>query len=83
MIIQLKEKISELSIDEKKELYLFLHNQLNDTLYSIDELMEILNCSWRTVKRSITAGKIKAIKQGKYWKISQVEVDRILSENKK
>ena len=49
-------------------------------MYNIDQVAEMLRLCRITVFRYIKAGKIKAIKIGKEWRIKQDEIDRIMRE---
>lgn len=46
-------------------------------MYTVKEVAAIFKCHVETVKRQIYAGKIKAIKFGKEWRISDEEVERL------
>ncbi len=46
-------------------------------MYTIKEVAEMFKCNPETIKRQIYKGKIKAIKIGKVWRITQEEIDRI------
>ncbi|OHE40973.1 MAG: hypothetical protein A2Y16_04955 [Tenericutes bacterium GWF2_57_13] len=41
------------------------------TLYTVDEITEILHISKKTLYKFIKSGVIKAVKIGKYWRIKQ------------
>lgn len=45
--------------------------------YTVRQVAAIFNCNPETVKRHIYKGKIKAIKFGGEWRISEQEVERI------
>lgn len=47
--------------------------------YTPEELAEILQVTKRTVYSYIKAGKIRAIKIGKYWRTSQKALDDFLN----
>ena len=49
----------------------------NTKLYLIKEVANELNCSYRTVQAYIYDKKIKAIKIGGKWQVSQEELDYI------
>ena len=44
------------------------------------ELAKALNVSLPTIFRAIYSGKIKAVKMGKGWRVSEEEVERIKKE---
>lgn len=47
-------------------------------LYSLQELADILRVSRQTIYNHLTAGHIKAVKQGKEYRVTEEEVQRIL-----
>lgn len=47
-------------------------------LYTVKEVQDILHVGQRTMYSYLEAGKIKAIKIGKYWRISQDALDQFL-----
>lgn len=46
-------------------------------MYSTTEVAEILNISRATIFRALRQGRIKAIKIGNIWRISEEELERI------
>ena len=40
-------------------------------VYTLDEVADILKVSRRTLYTWISAGKLKAVKIGKYWRVSE------------
>ena len=40
-------------------------------VYSLDEVAAILKVTRRTLYNHISGGKLKAVKMGKYWRVSQ------------
>lgn len=44
---------------------------LQAPFYTIEETAELLSCSWRTVKRRIEEGKLKASKIGQQYRITK------------
>ena len=48
---------------------------------SIKEVAEVLSISESTVRRLISNGDIEAVKIGGLWRISSLEINRILGEN--
>lgn len=49
-------------------------------VYTPREVSKILGVSYITVTRWCRAGRIRALKLGHQWRISEEEVDRIISE---
>lgn len=45
-----------------------------------DNVFDALNVSLPTIFRAIYSGKIKAVKMGKGWRVSEEEVERIKRE---
>ena len=55
---------------------------LQAPFYTIGEAAELLNCSWRTIKRRIEEGKLKASKIGQQYRITKENlIDFIESTN--
>lgn len=46
-------------------------------MYTVKEVAAIFKCNPETIKRKIYAGKIKAVKFGPEWRISEEEVERM------
>ena len=40
-------------------------------VYTLDEICEILKVTKRTMYNYIRAGKLKAVKMGKYWRVTE------------
>lgn len=51
----------------------------NLKLYTLDELAEILKVTRRTLYNYIKSGKLKAVKIGKYWRVTQEHFEELLS----
>jgi excisionase family DNA binding protein len=49
-------------------------------MYSIREVAKLLKLSYPTTYKMVMDGRIKAVKMGFSWRISQDEIDRILKE---
>lgn len=54
-----------------------------DEYYSIEEVAEKLKVAYLTVYRWIQAGKLKALKAGKQYRIKKADLDSFLKEYKK
>jgi len=50
--------------------------------YTIEEVAEMLKVAYLTVYRWIQAGKLKAVKAGKQYRIKKVDLDNFLNERK-
>jgi len=48
-----------------------------DTMLTIDEVAKVLKVSYRSVWLLVKAEKIKAVKVGKQWRISEPEIEHI------
>lgn len=49
-------------------------------VYTLEELVEILKVTRRTLYNYIKEGKLKAVKMGKYWRVTQRQLDAFLNE---
>ena len=49
-------------------------------MYSLTEAADKVDVHVNTIRRWIKEGKIKAVKMGKNWKISEDELERVLKE---
>jgi len=49
-------------------------------MYSTTEVAEILNISRATIFRALRQGRIKGIKIGNIWRISEEELERLKKE---
>jgi excisionase family DNA binding protein len=47
-------------------------------LYTIEEVMNILHVTRRTVYNYIKAGKLEALKMGKYWRVTPEQLNSFL-----
>ena len=52
----------------------------NTTYYSIHEVAELFNCSTRTLRRYLDAGKIEGSKIGRTWYFTQDSVNKYFTE---
>lgn len=48
-------------------------------LYSLEELSEMFGITRRTIYSWIKDGKLKAVKFGKYWKVSQENLEDFIA----
>ncbi|MBU1144590.1 MAG: helix-turn-helix domain-containing protein [Firmicutes bacterium] len=48
------------------------------TLYTVDEIKEILKVTQRTLYNYIKSGNLKAVKIGKYWRIKKSDLEEFL-----
>lgn len=55
----------------------------NLTLYTVDEVAEILKVTKRTLYNFIKQGDIKAIKIGKYWRIRYIDLEKFINNGTK
>ncbi|WP_223814614.1 MULTISPECIES: helix-turn-helix domain-containing protein [Thermoanaerobacterium] len=53
-----------------------------DEYFTVKEVAEKLKLNIMTIYKWINQGKIKAVKLGDTWRISETEINRILNENK-
>lgn len=49
-------------------------------MYTISQITEILHLSYRGALRLVKQGRIKAVKVGKQWLVSENEIERIKRE---
>jgi excisionase family DNA binding protein len=49
------------------------------TLYTLAEVAEILRVTRRTLYAYIKEGKLKAVKIGKYWRVSEADLREFIS----
>lgn len=50
-------------------------------VYTIEELVDLLKVTKRTIYHYIKSGKLKAVKMGKYWRVTQKALDAFLEDN--
>lgn len=55
---------------------------LQAPFYSIDEAAKILGLSWRTIKRRIESGELKAAKIGQQYRISKEDLIAFIESTK-
>lgn len=48
-------------------------------VYTLDEVAEILKVTKRTLYNYIKAGALKAVKLGKYWRVSESQLQEFIS----
>lgn len=53
---------------------------MNETWYTPSDLAERLKVSEQTVRLWVRAGKVRATKFGRFWRISGTEMERVLTE---
>lgn len=49
---------------------IFLKDKLEKPIYSVQEVADLLNVHYNTIKNAIRTGRIKASKYGNYWTIT-------------
>lgn len=49
-------------------------------VYTIEEVVELLHVTRRTVYSYIKEGKLKAVKIGKYWRVTEKNLEDFLSK---
>lgn len=52
-------------------------------VYTLDEIVEILHVTKRSIYSYIKDGKLKAVKIGKYWRVTQENLEDFLSTGTK
>ena len=50
-------------------------------VYTIEELVDLLHVTRRTIYNYIKAGKLKAVKMGKYWRVTGKALEAFLEED--
>lgn len=48
--------------------------------YTLEEVVDILKVTRRTIYNYIKGGQLKAVKMGKYWRVPQKELERFIEE---
>ena len=48
-------------------------------VYTIEELVEVLQVTRRTIYNYLKDGKLKAVKMGKYWRVTEKQLEEFLS----
>ena len=52
-------------------------------VYTLEELVDLLKVTKRTLYNYIKSGRLKAVKMGKYWRVTQKQRDAFLNEGEK
>ena len=52
-------------------------------VYKVEEVMNIMHLTKRTVYSYLRSGKLKAVKIGKYWRISQENLEEFIKNGTK
>ena len=52
-------------------------------VYTIDEVVDLLHVTKRSIYSYIKDGKLKAVKIGKYWRVTQENLEEFLSKGTK
>lgn len=52
-------------------------------VYTLEELVDLLKVTKRTLYNYIKSGRLKAVKMGKYWRVTQKQLDAFLNEGEK
>lgn len=53
----------------------------NNNFYTVEQVAEFLQVHWQTILNYIKNGKLRAVRLGKGYRISQVALDEFLSAN--
>lgn len=53
-------------------------NKTGESYKTIEQVAELLNVSYQTVRDMIVSGKLKAFKAGRQWRIKESELDRYI-----
>ena len=48
-------------------------------VYTIEELVEVLQVTRRTIYNYLKDGRLKAVKMGKYWRVTEKQLEEFLS----
>lgn len=51
-----------------------------DRIYTLDEIAEMLHITRRTLYAYIKEGKLQAVKIGKYWRVSETNLQAFLEK---
>jgi putative molybdopterin biosynthesis protein len=49
-------------------------------VYTLDEVAQLFESSWRTIYRLVQRGELRALRIGREWRVSRAEVTRFLNE---
>lgn len=53
---------------------------MTDRIYTLDEIAEMLHIMRRTLYTYIKEGKLQAVKIGKYWRVSETNLQAFLEK---
>lgn len=53
---------------------------MTDRIYTLDEIAEMLRITRRTLYTYIKEGKLQAVKIGKYWRVSETNLQSFLEK---
>ena len=48
-------------------------------VYTIEELVDVLQVTRRTIYNYLKDGKLKAVKMGKYWRVTEKQLEEFLT----
>ena len=48
-------------------------------VYTIEELVEVLQVTRRTIYNYLKDGRLKAVKMGKYWRVTEKQLEEFLT----
>ena len=48
-------------------------------VYTLEELVDVLKVSRRTIYNYLKDGRLKAVKMGKYWRVTEKQLEEFLS----
>jgi excisionase family DNA binding protein len=53
----------------------------NNSFYTVEQVSEMLQVHWQTILNYIKSGKLKAVRLGKGYRISQESLNKFIKEN--
>lgn len=54
----------------------------NNSFNTVEQVAELLQVHWQTVLNYIKSGKLKALRLGKGYRITKVDLDKFIKSNK-
>lgn len=56
--------------------------ETNNEYLTVEQVAELLQVHWQTILNYIKSGKLKAVRLGKGYRISRVDLNQFISNNK-
>lgn len=62
-------------------MLIIITTMVNEKFYTVQEVADLLQIHWQSVLNYIKSGKLKALKLGKGYRISQEALDEFISDH--